>query len=228
MSKEIRIKLINSDAEVPSYASWGDAGADLTSTIDIEISPGERMLIPTGISIELPFGYEAQIRPRSGLAYKNGLTVLNAPGTIDSGYRGEIKVLLINLGSCKFKISKGMRIAQMVIKQVEQYSFEVVDSLNKTERGEGGFGSSGDWNMGKKTVELGNMTLIENKNPHQAASLFYNGVWVKNSRGEAQFFMFCESEIERAKKRTKRNPEDVPTLVEPSFFKKLSKLFTKN
>lgn len=130
---------------MPSYATSGSAGADLVAAIeqDIIIDPMQRELVPTGIAIALPQGYEAQIRPRSGLALKQGITVLNTPGTIDSDYRGEIKVILINLGSEPVTITRGMRIAQMVIAPVTQATFEVVDSLDDTARAAGGFGSTG-------------------------------------------------------------------------------------
>lgn len=130
---------------LPSYATEHSAGMDLTAALEeaIEIGSGERALIPTGISIALPDGYEAQIRPRSGLAVKNGVTVLNAPGTIDADYRGEIKVILINHGQEAFTIERGMRIAQMVIAKHANVSWKVVKSLEETERGEGGFGSTG-------------------------------------------------------------------------------------
>lgn len=130
---------------LPTYATDQSAGMDLTAAIEeaIEIAPGERMLIPTGLSIALPKGYEAQIRPRSGLALKHGLTVLNTPGTIDADYRGEIGVILINLGQEDFTIERGMRIAQMVIAKHESVSWDVVEDLDDTSRGAGGFGSTG-------------------------------------------------------------------------------------
>ena len=130
---------------LPSYASEQSAGMDLAAALEeaIELSPGERALIPTGISIALPEGYEAQIRPRSGLALKNGVTILNAPGTIDADYRGEIKVILINLGAEEFTIERGMRIAQMVIGRHANVAWTVVEDLEETVRGAGGFGSTG-------------------------------------------------------------------------------------
>jgi len=130
---------------LPTYATAQSAGMDLTAALEeaIEISPGERALVPTGISIGLPEGYEAQIRPRSGLAIKYGVTVLNTPGTIDADYRGEIKVVLINHGQEPFTIERGMRIAQMVIARHAVVKWNVVKELNETERGEGGFGSTG-------------------------------------------------------------------------------------
>lgn len=130
---------------LPSYATSQSAGMDLCAAIEeaIEIGPGERMLIPTGLAIALPAGYEAQVRPRSGLAVKNGVTVLNSPGTIDADYRGEIKVVLVNLSQEEFTIERGMRIAQMVVAKYEQVEWNVVESLEETERGAGGFGSTG-------------------------------------------------------------------------------------
>ena len=129
----------------PSYATEQSAGMDLTAAIEeaIELAPGERALIPAGLAIALTPGYEAQIRPRSGLALKHGITVLNSPGTIDADYRGEVKVILANLGTEAFTVERGMRIAQMVISRYQQVSWNVVEDLEKTVRGEGGFGSTG-------------------------------------------------------------------------------------
>ena len=131
--------------QLPTYATKQSAGMDLTAALEeaIEIGPGERMLIPTGLSIALPEGYEAQIRPRSGLALKHGITVLNSPGTIDADYRGEIGVILCNLGQEGFTIERGMRIAQMVIAQHAVVEWEVSEELEESERGTGGFGSTG-------------------------------------------------------------------------------------
>ncbi|MBI3441283.1 MAG: dUTP diphosphatase [Proteobacteria bacterium] len=130
---------------LPAYATEHSAGMDLEAAIEqpLLLQPGERTLVPTGLTIALPTGYEAQIRPRSGLAAKNGITILNAPGTIDADYRGEIKVILTNLGTEAFKIERGMRIAQMVIAAYDRVSWNVVDTLDQTQRGEGGFGSTG-------------------------------------------------------------------------------------
>lgn len=130
---------------LPNHATDLAAGVDLEAAIDapITLQPGERQLIATGISIALPAGYEAQIRPRSGLAYKNGVTVLNSPGTIDADYRGEVKALLINHGQQPFVIERGMRIAQMVIAAHARVNWQQVETLSSTERGEGGFGSTG-------------------------------------------------------------------------------------
>lgn len=130
---------------LPTYATEHSAGMDLSAALEeaIELGPGERALIPTGLSIALPSGYEAQIRPRSGLALKHGVTVLNAPGTIDADYRGEIKVILANLGTEPFTVERGMRIAQMVIARHANVKWKVVKDLQESERGEGGFGSTG-------------------------------------------------------------------------------------
>lgn len=130
---------------VPKYAKVGDAGMDLRANLEQEIilKPLQRNLIPTGLFMQLPSGMEAQIRPRSGLAFKNGITVLNSPGTIDSGYRGEVKVLLVNLSNEDFIVKDGERIAQMVLAKYEELSFEEVEELESTERGSGGFGHTG-------------------------------------------------------------------------------------
>jgi len=130
---------------LPFYATELSAGMDLYAAVegDVVLKPMERKLIETGIAIALPVGYEAQIRPRSGLAYKNGITVLNTPGTIDADYRGEVKILLVNLGSEDFTISREMRIAQMIIAPFTQGKLSVVADLDDTARGEGGFGSTG-------------------------------------------------------------------------------------
>ncbi len=142
----MKIPVINKSRHaLPAYATSQSAGMDLRANIDhpIVLQPMERCLVPTGLYIALPEGYEAQVRPRSGLAYKHGITVLNAPGTIDADYRGEIGVLLINLSSEAFTINDGERIAQMVIARYEQATFEPVDSLDETERGKGGYGHTG-------------------------------------------------------------------------------------
>ena len=133
------------DLALPHYATSGSAGLDLIAAVEeeIELLPGQRAAIPCGIAIELPHGYEAQVRPRSGLALNQGVTVLNAPGTIDSDYRGEIKVILINHGEVPFKISRGMKIAQMVIARHEQVQLAEAEALSDSARGEGGFGSTG-------------------------------------------------------------------------------------
>ena len=135
----------NADLPLPAYETAQSAGMDLAAAIDasMTLAPGKRAMVPTGLAIALPAGYEAQVRPRSGLAAKNGVTLLNTPGTIDADYRGEVKVILVNLGEDSFEIERGMRIAQMVIAPVTQASFTGVDSLSETERGSGGFGSTG-------------------------------------------------------------------------------------
>jgi dUTP pyrophosphatase len=144
---QIEIKRLEnaSGLELPFYATENSAGLDLQAAndSDIVIAPGKRALVKTGIAIALPEGYEAQIRPRSGLAYKNGVTVLNAPGTIDADYRGEIGVILINHGDKNFVVTRGTRIAQMVIAPYVRATFKEVNELSETERGEGGFGSTG-------------------------------------------------------------------------------------
>lgn len=147
MSVSLKIqKLENSqNLPLPKYATEGSAGIDLLAAIDgeITIAPMSRSIVPTGIAIALQQGHEAQIRPRSGLAAKNGITVLNTPGTIDSDYRGEIKVILANLSNETFVITRGMRVAQMVIARYEHVTLQEVDSLDETVRGSGGFGSTG-------------------------------------------------------------------------------------
>ncbi|MGD9991949.1 MAG: dUTP diphosphatase [Salinivirgaceae bacterium] len=142
----MKVKIVNkSDNPVPEYATAHAAGMDLRAFIenDIVLQPLDRVLVPTGLFIELPIGYEAQIRPRSGLAFKHGLTVLNTPGTIDADYRGEIKVILVNLSNEAFTIKSGERICQMVVSKHETISFEQVSELSETVRGEGGFGHTG-------------------------------------------------------------------------------------
>ena len=142
----MNVKIINkSKHELPSYATSASAGMDLRANLDssVVLKSLERVLVPTGLFIELPVGYEAQIRPRSGLAFKNGVTVLNSPGTIDADYRGEIKVILVNLSNEDFIIKDGERVAQMVISKHEQAEWVHANELGETERGEGGFGSTG-------------------------------------------------------------------------------------
>ena len=133
------------DLPMPAYQSNNAAGLDLAAAVDKDIilHPGKRELIPSGLCLELPNGFEAQIRPRSGLALNNGITVLNTPGTIDSDYRGEVKIILINLSDQPFTISRGLRIAQMIISPVIQAEIEVCQELNESLRGSGGFGHSG-------------------------------------------------------------------------------------
>lgn len=142
----MNINIVNqSTNQLPSYETTGSAGMDLRANLEetIELKPMERKLIPTGLFIELPLSYEAQIRPRSGLAYKHGITVLNTPGTIDTDYRGELKILLINLGSESFTINHGDRVAQLIIAKFEQPKLSLVEDLESTQRNAGGFGSTG-------------------------------------------------------------------------------------
>lgn len=142
----VKIKVVNEGLQpLPAYATSQSAGMDLRANIDdaVTLRPLERKLIPTGLRMALPQGYEAQVRPRSGLALKHGITVLNSPGTIDADYRGEIMVLLVNLSDKDFVINPGERIAQMVVARHETASWEIVDTLDSTERGEGGYGHTG-------------------------------------------------------------------------------------
>ena len=142
----MKLKIVNtSDNPLPEYETTGSAGVDLRAQLQepVMLKPLQRALIPTGLYIELPDGYEAQVRPRSGLALKKGVTVLNSPGTIDSDYRGEIKVIMINLSNETTVINTGERIAQLIVAKYEKVQFKEVDELNETERGEGGFGHTG-------------------------------------------------------------------------------------
>ena len=142
----LKVKVINrSRFDLPRYATPLSAGMDVRANIDeaVILRPLERAMIPTGLSIELPEGYEMQIRPRSGLAAKHGITVLNSPGTIDADYRGEIRVILVNLSNEEFRIEAGERIAQMVVARHEQVEWDLTEELAESERGEGGFGSTG-------------------------------------------------------------------------------------
>ena len=147
-TRRILIKKVSTNPlfKLPKYESNGAAGMDLSADIDaeVELKPLERFLFPTGIAISLPKDLEAQIRPRSGLAIKNGITLLNTPGTVDSDYRGEIKVILVNISNNKYTIKPGDRIAQMVLSKFVQGQFELVENLDKTNRGSSGFGSTGD------------------------------------------------------------------------------------
>jgi dUTP pyrophosphatase len=141
---EILIQRLDPDLPLPAYAHPGDAGADLTTAVDIELAPGERALVPTGIALALPDGYAAFVHPRSGLAVRSGVGVVNAPGTVDAGYRGEIKVLLINHDPTEpVRLRRGDRIAQLVIQKVEYVEWQVVDELDETKRDTFGFGSTG-------------------------------------------------------------------------------------
>lgn len=144
---------------LPDYETSGSAGMDMAAAIPddspLTLAPGERTLVPTGFCIALPRGFEAQVRPRSGLAAKHGITVLNTPGTIDSDYRGEVKVILANLGSEPFEITRGLRVAQMIIAPVTQASWRVTENLDETERGDGGFGSTGAHSSNKENAKAG-------------------------------------------------------------------------
>ena len=139
----VKFRKIDPAATIPSYAHPGDAGMDIRSIEESVIEPGARKLVHTGLVMILPPGYEAQVRPRSGLALKNGVTVLNAPGTIDEGYRGEVGVILANFGSEPFKIEKGSKIAQIVVAPCTRAEIEETVEIDSTERGTGGFGSTG-------------------------------------------------------------------------------------
>ena len=142
----MKVKVVNSSAfALPEYQTPLSAGLDIRANLSesITLSPLERAMVPTGLFVELPEGYEMQIRPRSGLAAKHGITVLNSPGTIDADYRGEIKVILVNLSNTPFTIEPGERIAQMIVARYEQVECQAVESLSETERGAGGFGSTG-------------------------------------------------------------------------------------
>ncbi|MFJ6418154.1 dUTP diphosphatase [Paeniglutamicibacter sp. NPDC091659] len=141
---DIALRMLDPELPVPSYAHEGDAGADLCAREDVTLAPGERVLVPTGVSIALPLGYVGLIHPRSGLATKHGLTVVNAPGTVDAGYRGELKVTLLNTDvRTPIALKRGDRIAQLVIQKVERATFIQVEELDETVRGAGGFGSTG-------------------------------------------------------------------------------------
>ena len=143
MEMKLRVKRLCEEAKIPGYAHEGDSGMDLYSVEDLTLAPGERRLVKTGLQIALPRGFEAQVRPKSGLAANFGVTVLNTPGTIDSGYRGEIMAIMVNLGSQPYRVEKGKKIAQMVIAKVEEAKVEEVDSLDETARKGNGFGSTG-------------------------------------------------------------------------------------
>jgi dUTP pyrophosphatase len=142
----VLLRQLQADLSAPSYAHPGDAGADLVAAVDVALAPGERAVVPTGVAIALPDGYAAFVHPRSGLAAKHGLSLVNAPGTIDAGYRGEIQVIVINLDPERaIRLQRGDRIAQLVVQRVEHAEFELVDELPDSVRSEGGFGSTGGW-----------------------------------------------------------------------------------
>lgn len=141
---EIQVQRLDPDLPLPSYAHPGDAGADLLTTVDLTLAPGERGMVPTGIAIALPAGYVALVHPRSGLAARHGLSIVNAPGTVDAGYRGEVKVMLINLDPREpIELRRGDRIAQLVVQRVERALFREVAELPGSARGAGGYGSTG-------------------------------------------------------------------------------------
>ena len=140
----VRVRRLDPDLPLPSYARPGDAGADLRAAVDVTLAPGERAMVPTGIAIALPEGHVGLVHPRSGLAARHGLSIVNAPGTIDAGYRGEVKVLLVNLDRSEpVVLRRGDRIAQLVVQRYETAAFEEVDELDETVRGSGGYGSTG-------------------------------------------------------------------------------------
>ncbi|WP_310963773.1 dUTP diphosphatase [Nocardioides terrisoli] len=141
---DIQIKRLDRELPLPAYAHPGDAGADLCSAVDVTLAPGERRLVPTGIALALPDGYVALVHPRSGLAHRHGISIVNAPGTIDAGYRGEIRVCLVNLDpTTPVTLARGDRIAQLVVQRFETASFVEVDALPESVRGTGGYGSTG-------------------------------------------------------------------------------------
>lgn len=141
---QVLVHRLDPGAELPGYAHEGDAGADLVTTVDVRLAPGERALVPTGIALALPHGFAAFVHPRSGLAARCGLSIVNAPGTIDAGYRGEVLVLLVNLDPQRaIELTRGDRIAQLVVQQVERVDFTEVAALPESGRGAGGYGSTG-------------------------------------------------------------------------------------
>jgi dUTP pyrophosphatase len=143
---QVPVRRLDPELPLPAYAHHDDAGADLVSAVDVEIAPGERVVVPTGTAVALPEGYAGFVHPRSGLAAHSGIGIVNAPGTIDAGYRGEIKVILINHDpTTAVRLQRGDRIAQLVVQRVEQVAFVASDALPDSERGEGGHGSTGGW-----------------------------------------------------------------------------------
>jgi len=150
----VKIMRVDPGAVLPTYAQDGDAGADLSSTVDVDLRPGQRALVPTGLAVALPPGYAGFVHPRSGLAARHGITVVNAPGTIDAGYRGEIKVTLLNTDTAEtFAVRRGDRIAQLVIQRIERAAFEEVSGLPQSQRGSAGFGSTGGFGAGRGEAE---------------------------------------------------------------------------
>ena len=149
----VLIQQLDDGLPLPAYAHQGDAGADLVTSVDVELAPGERAMVPTGVAIALPEGYAAFVHPRSGLAARFGVGIVNAPGTVDSGYRGEIKVLLVNHdAAASVRLSRGDRIAQLVVQRVEQAVFHPVDVLPDSSRGSGGYGSTGGFADGAPSL----------------------------------------------------------------------------
>jgi dUTP pyrophosphatase len=143
---QVQVRRLDPELPLPAYAHHDDAGADLVSAVDVEIGPGERVVVPTGTAVALPEGYAGFVHPRSGLAARSGIGIVNAPGTIDAGYRGEIKVILINHDpTTAVRLQRGDRIAQLVVQRVERVAFVASDALPDSERGEGGHGSTGGW-----------------------------------------------------------------------------------
>lgn len=145
---EVLLVLLDDELPEPAYAHPGDAGADLVTRVDVVLAPGARSTVPTGVSIALPDGYAAFVHPRSGLAARHGVTVVNAPGTVDAGYRGEIQVTLLNTGDEEVVLRRGDRVAQLVVQRVERARFVRAERLPGSHRGTGGFGSSGGWGAG--------------------------------------------------------------------------------
>lgn len=156
---EILIRRLDPEVPVPAYAHPGDAGADLTTTVDLDLAPGERAMVPTGIALALPDGYVALVHPRSGLAARCGVSIVNAPGTVDAGYRGEVTVLLVNLDPVEtVHLTRGDRIAQLLFQQVERARFVEVESLPGSDRGAGGYGSTGGFSTSASSAGSGDAT----------------------------------------------------------------------
>jgi len=161
---EILLKRVDAGVPLPAYAHPGDAGADLTTTIDVVLGPGERAMVPTGLSIALPDGYVALVHPRSGLAARFGVSIVNAPGTIDAGYRGEIKVLLVNLDPTDpVRLNRGDRVAQLLVQKVERARFVEVETLPASDRGDGGYGSTGGFDPAALRRHAGPETPTQEK-----------------------------------------------------------------
>ena len=168
---EVLIQRIDDSVPLPTYAHPGDAGADLVTTVDITLQPGERAMVPTGVSLALPAGYVALVHPRSGLAASCGVSIVNAPGTIDAGYRGEVKVVLINLDpSQPVSLGRGDRIAQLVFQQVARARFVEVDTLPGSDRGAGGYGSTGGFASRIASQETVHQEAVHQEAVHQEAA----------------------------------------------------------